>query len=78
MNNTGLIHETGSNNDEFLYKAFYNTLPTKHWVISIRACTLYLQKHGYNEILRLRNNKLPPIHTRYNYLHDWNATRKDW
>lgn len=76
MNNTGLIHETGSNNDEFLYKAFYNTLPTKHWVISVRACTPYWQKHGYNEILRLRNNEPPPIHTRYNYLHDWNATGK--
>ena len=74
MNNTGSFCENDKTDSELFYKDFYNNLPTKRWVISVRSCSNYLQQHGYNNILRLKNNQPPPIHMHYNYMHHWNET----
>ena len=51
MNNTGSFCENDKTDSELFYKDFYNNLPTKRWVISVRSCSNYLQQHGYNNIL---------------------------
>ena len=74
LNNSGpcLLSRNSSGSP---YSSFYNNIPTKRWVISLRNSPLSLQQKGIEHIISNRcSDKFPDevgSATDYTYYHDW-------
>ena len=81
VKNTNGINSSGCENinsrSNSIYDQFYNNIPTKRWVISVRSCSADLQKRGLKDIIHQRSNKKPPFYSDYNHYHIWDTTGRN-